>query len=43
VIVIQGFLGVLRTQFGSLELKTGSLQSEKIIIGFLESNKIGSL
>jgi len=32
-----------RGVFGSLELKTGPLESEKIIIGSLESEKIGSL
>ena len=37
------FKGVLGTQFGSLELKIGFLESEKIIIGPLESKKIGSL
>jgi len=31
------------TRFKSLELKIGSLESEKIIIGFQESEKIGSL
>jgi len=35
--------GVLGTRFGSLELKIGSLESEKVIIGFLHSKKIGSL
>jgi len=30
-----------RTRFGSLELKIGSLESEKIIIGSLESEKSG--
>jgi len=34
--------GVLGTQYGSLELNIGSLESEKIIIGFLESQKSGS-
>ena len=33
----------MQTRFGSLELKIGSLESEKIIIGSLESKKIGSL
>jgi len=33
------FQGVLRTRFRSLELKIGSLESEKI--GFLESEKSG--
>jgi len=37
------FQGVLGTRFGSLELKIASLASEKIIIGPLESEKIGSL
>ena len=37
------FWGVLGTWFGSLELKIGSLKSEKIIIGPLETKKIGSL
>jgi len=31
------------TRFGSLELKIGSLDSEKIIIGSLESEKIASI
>ena len=35
--------GFLRTRIGALELKIGSLESEKIIIGSLESEKIGSL
>jgi len=35
------FLGVLETRFGSLELKIGSPESEKIIIGSLESEKSG--
>ena len=39
----QVFWGVLRTRFGTLEFKIGSLESEKIIIGFLASEKIGSL
>ena len=39
----QFFKGILGTRFGSLELKIGSLDSEKIIIGSLESEKIGSL
>jgi len=34
---------VLGTRFGSLELKIGSLESEKVITGSLESEKIGSL
>jgi len=37
----QVFKGDLRTRFGSLELKIRSLQSEKIIIGSLESEKSG--
>jgi len=32
---------VLGTRFGSIELKMGSLDSEKIISGFLESEKSG--
>jgi len=40
---LQFFYGNLGTRFGSLELKIGSLESEKIIIGSLESEKIGSL
>jgi len=35
----QVFLGVLGTRFGSLELKIGSLESEKIISGSLGSEK----
>ena len=35
--------GVLGTQIGSLELKIGSLESEKIVIGSLKSEKIGFL
>jgi len=35
--------GFFLSVFGSLELKIGSLESEKIIIGSLESKKIGSL
>jgi len=37
------FQGVLGTRFGSLELQIGSLESEKINIGSLKSEKIGSL
>ena len=37
------FKGVLWTGFGSLENQIGSLESEKIIIGALKSEKIGSL
>jgi len=37
------FKGVSGTQFGFLELKIGSLESTKIIIGFTGSEKIGSL
>ena len=37
------FKGVLGTRFRSLELKIESLESEKIIIGSLESEEIGSL
>jgi len=41
---MQGFFkGVSGTRFGSLEFQIGSLESEKIIIGSLESDKIGSL
>jgi len=39
----QVFLSVLGSRFGSLELKNGSLESEKLIIGFLYSGKIVSL
>jgi len=35
------FQGVLGTRFGSLELKSGSLDSEKIIIVSLASEKSG--
>jgi len=35
------FKGVLGTPFGSLELKIGSLEPEKIINGSLESEKSG--
>ena len=37
----QGFLSVLGTRFGSIELKIGSLESTKIIIGSQESKKSG--
>jgi len=37
------FKGILGTRLGPLELEIGSLKSEKIIIGSLESEKIGSL
>jgi len=37
------FLRRLGTRFGSLEFQIGSLESEKIIIGYLKSEKIGSL
>ena len=37
------FQCVLGTRFGSLELKIGSLDSEKIVIRSTESEKIGSL
>ena len=37
------FKGVLGTRFRSLEFQIGSLESEKIIIGSLKSEKIGSL
>ena len=39
----QVFYGVLGTRFESLELQIGSLESKKIIIGSLKSEKIGSL
>ena len=42
IYIYRFFKGVLGTRFGSLELKIGSLESEKIIIGSLESEKIGS-
>jgi len=42
--VLPGFFyGVSGTRFGFLELKIGSLESEKINVGSLESEKIGSL
>jgi len=37
------FQGILGTRFGSLELKIGSLKWKKIIIGYQELEKIGSL
>jgi len=37
------FKGVLGTRIGSLEFQIGFLESEKIIIGSLKSEKIGSL
>jgi len=37
----QFFKDVLGTRFGSLEFQIGSLESEKIIIGSLESKKSG--
>jgi len=40
---LQGFYGVLRTRFGSLEFQIGSLESEKIIIKSLKCEKIGAL
>jgi len=40
---ISVFKSVLGTWIGSVELKTRSLESEKIIIGPLESEKIWSL
>ena len=44
MIFLPGFLlGVLGTRVGSLEFQIGSLESEKIIIGSLTSEKIGSL
>ena len=44
MLFIPGFFkGVLGTRFGSLEFQIGSLESEKIIIGPLKSEKIGSL
>jgi len=39
----QGFLRYFRDSIWSLELKIGSLESEKVIIGYLESEKIGTL
>jgi len=43
-LLISGFFkGVLGTRFGSLEFQIGSLESEKIINGSLDSEKIGSL
>jgi len=42
--LLQGFFkGVLGTRFGSLDFKIGSLESEKIIIGSLDTGKIGYL
>jgi len=35
------FEGIIGTQFASLELKIVSLESEKIIVGSLESEKSG--
>jgi len=44
ITILCSFLkSVLGTRFGSPELKIGSLQSEKIIIRSLESEKIGFL
>jgi len=43
VYITRVFQGVLETRFRSLELKIGSLESAKIIIGSLKSEKIGSL
>jgi len=43
ILLISVFQGVLGTRFGPLELKIGSLESEKIMIGSLESKKIVSL
>jgi len=37
------FKGVLGTRFGSVELRIGYLESKKVIIGSLESEKIVSL
>jgi len=37
--VTQGFYGVLGTRIGSLELKIGSLESAKVVMGSLESEK----
>jgi len=43
-LIISGFFkGVLGTRFGSLELKIGFLETEKVIIRSLESEKIWSL
>jgi len=39
--IIPFFKGVLRTRFGALELKIGCLESQKIIIGSLEVEKLG--
>jgi len=39
--VMSVFLGVLGTRFGSIGFKIGSLESEKIISGSLESEKSG--
>ena len=42
LLAFTAFKDVLGTRFGSLALKIVSLESEKIIIGYLESEKIGS-
>jgi len=39
----QGFIRCFRDAIRGLGLKIGSLESDKIIIGFLKSGKIGSL
>jgi len=41
--LIRFFLSILGTQFGSLEFQIWSLESEKIIIRSLKSERIGSL
>jgi len=38
---LEFFFSVVGTRFGSLELKIGSLESGKVIIGSLESEKSG--
>jgi len=43
ILLVQGFQGVLGTRFGTLEVKIGSVESEKIIVRSLELEKIGSL
>jgi len=40
-IIFRFFQGILGTRFGSLEFQIGFLQSEKIIIGSLKSEKSG--
>jgi len=41
--LIRFFLSILGTRFGSLEFQIWSLESEKIIIRSLKSERIGSL